>query len=287
MGFFLVTTEHLANRLWFRDAEDFRAAMNFVAIVSITMNIDVLAFILMSNHVHFVLECDEESAKAFITELKKQYSRYFNLKYGTKELLRRNKVSIQELDPSDESLERAIAYTVMNCVAANICANPFSYSWGTGDSYFRSTPSKGRKLGTLPGRRRIRLLHSEASLPDDLIVSDEGYILPESYVKVRFVESVFQTPKRMLFFLNNSSKAKHKLAAGENNIPSFRDQVVASAIPDLCRTLFGKNKAQELNRENLSELFRQIRFRFSSSIEQIARTTGFSSETVTHLLDNY
>ena len=106
--------------------------MNLVAVVSMTLRVNVLAFILMSNHVHFVLECEKWKAEMFTNELKKQYSRYFRLKYGVKELLRGNKNDIQEVSLEQESLERAIAYVLMNCVAANICANPFSYIWGQG-----------------------------------------------------------------------------------------------------------------------------------------------------------
>ena len=287
MGYFLVTTDHLTDRIWFRDSDDFRAGMNLVAVVAITLNVNVLAFILMSNHVHFVLECRKEMAELFINEFKKQYSRYFRLKYGTRELLRRNNYDIQDLNLSDESLERAIAYVLMNCVAANICSDPSSYPWGTGSCYFQVSTRKGKRLDSLTGRKQIRLLHSKAKLPSGLIVSEDGYILPESYVKYRFVESVFRTPKRLKYFLDNSSKAKHRIASSESNLPSFRDQVVFPAITDLCNSVFGVSSVSKLNQEQLGELFRQIRYRFSSNIEQIARVTGFPIEIVSDLLDSF
>lgn len=287
MKYYLVTTEHLEDGLWFKDADDYRTGMNLVAVVACTLGIPVLAFILMSNHVHFVLCCSKAKAEMFISEYKKQYSRYYSLKYGTRELLRRNKVDIQELDPSDDSVEWAIAYTVMNCVAANLCANPSAYPWGTGSAYFQCTTTKGVRLDSLSGRARTRLLHSKAVLPPGLVVCDDGYILPESYVQVQFVESRFRTPKRMNYFLSNSSKARQRLNAGDDKIPAFSDQVIASAIPDLCHSLFGARNAAGLNSVQLSELFRQIRFRFSTNIEQIARTTGFPPETVTRVLDTY
>ena len=58
---YLLTTEHLKKGLWFREDEDFRVAMNFVAIqAAASPEVLVLAFILMSNHVHFVLKGKEE-----------------------------------------------------------------------------------------------------------------------------------------------------------------------------------------------------------------------------------
>lgn len=287
MRYCLVSTNHLADALWFKDTDDYRAGMNLVAVVSCALGIPVLAFILMSNHVHFVLLCDRAKAELFITAFKKQYGRYYRLKYGTKELLRRNKVDIQELDPSDDSVEWAIAYTVMNSVAANLCISPGAYAWGTGNSYFQCPPAKGKRLDSLSGRARKRLLHSKADLPGGFLVSDNGYILPESYVRVRLVESRFRTPKRMIFYLSNSSKARQRLQTADEMIPAFSDQAIASVLPDLCRSLFGAGKASALSEPQLSELFRQVRFRFSSNIAQIARTTGFPPETVTRLLDTY
>ena len=50
------------------DDEDFKTGMNYAATVAFLVGVNVLAFILMSNHVHFVLACSGEKARAFITE---------------------------------------------------------------------------------------------------------------------------------------------------------------------------------------------------------------------------
>lgn len=129
----------------------------------------------------------------------------------------------------------------------------------------------------------MRLLHSEQKLPPDWIVGEEGYILPESYVNVERVESLFRTPKRMNYYLQNSSKAKRRLAAAE--CPSFRDQLVLSAIHDLCHSLFRKSSLETMDWKERAELIKQLRYRFSSDPQQLARVTGLSYETVTAMLD--
>ena len=287
MNFYLITTDHLEDRLWFRDDEDFKTGMNYAATVAFLAGVNILAFILMSNHVHFVLECSEEQARAFITEYKRLYSHYLSRKYRTAELLRRNDIDIQQLVMGDESLERAIAYVQMNCVAANICMNPADYRWGTGSAFFRDTPGPGRPLGSLSKRAQIRLLHSRVDLPSDWIVGKDGYVLPGSYVSVRFVESLFRTPKRMNYFLVNSSKAKRRLALKEDGLPSFRDQVILAAIPDLCQTLFHQHRVTDLNEEQQAVLISQIRRRFSADINQIARVTGIALPDATRMLESF
>ena len=285
MVFWLATTDHLTDRIWFRDDEDFKKGMNLVAILAVALQVEVVSFILMSNHVHFVLYCSREQAERFMDEFKRRYSQYMNHKYKTKELLRRVHVDIRPISDMDESREWAIAYVQMNPVAARICLHSTGYRWGTGNAFFKENPAKGRQLGSFSERARKRLLHSNEELPDDYLVGEDKYILPESYVKVELVETIFHTPSRMDFFLRNSSKAKQRLDSSDKAIPAFRDQLIQSAVPDLCTTLFRKSTVEELTEDEQSELLKQLRYRFSSNVNQLARVTGLSYEAVTDLLN--
>ena len=97
--------------------------MNYVAIISNLLDVKIISFILMSNHVHFILDSSEGLAIEFIVLLKMRFGLYLQRRYGTREILKRNNVDIQKLTLENESLERAVAYIHMNSVAAGICAN--------------------------------------------------------------------------------------------------------------------------------------------------------------------
>ena len=282
--YWLVTTEHLKDRLWFKDEEDFKSGMNFVAITAATMpEVEILAFILMSNHVHFVLKCTQMEASQFINNLKASYSKYFNQRHLSKGLLRYNKSDIRQVSPYDEGLEKSIAYVQMNSVSANICLNSSGYLWGTGNCFFSDNIHSGFLVENLSKRALMRMIHSKVQLPNGYAASDKGYILPSSYVKVQLVESIFKTPRRMMYFLQNSSKAKRN--ADLPSMPSFRDQSVASGLTDLCISVFGKKNITELNTEQISEVLKQLRYRFAADPNQIARVTGITYENVSKLLD--
>lgn len=287
---YLLTTNHLEGRLWFRDEEDFKVGMNYVAIEAARHpEIIVLAFILMSNHVHFVvIASSKDEAEQFVNRIKHRYSLYYRRKYGVKEFLRGNDVQADFVPSGNEEPEKVIAYAQMNSVAANICAHPSQYQWGTGSLFFNPSPKRGRPVKDLSARARKRLLHTDEddSLPGDWLVSDDGYILPGSYVDIEKVESIFKTPKRMNFFLVNSSKAKKRLASADDNLPAFRDQTILAVLPDLCRSLFRKESFSELLPEEQVEFVRQIRFRFSAEAHQIARVCGVSYEDAARLLDS-
>ena len=282
----LVTSEHLEDRLWFREEQDFITAMNYVAVLVNEYGITVIAFILMSNHVHFLLVCTREEAEHFISEFKRRYSGYLQRKYKILNGLRRNKVDIRAIPDDPGSIAWTVAYIIDNSVAANICSHPSQYPWGTGNAYFNRQGQDGVPVASLSGRKRCSLLHSRVPVPGEWRIGSQGYIDPRSYVNVRYVEeTVFCTPNRMNYFITNSSKAKRRLAAEDDNLPSFRDQSILAAIPDLCRSLFGKRYFNELNDSEKTEYLRQIRYRFSSNVHQIARVTGLTYEEASRLLD--
>lgn len=283
----LITTDHLEEELWFREDEDFKAAMNFIAVLAASMpEVKVLAFILMSNHVHFVLKGTYSEVESFIHQFKKRYSMYYQQKWGVKKFLHLNGVDIREIPYEDEGVERAIAYVQMNCVAANICSHPSQYPWGTGNSFFNQTKPSGTQLKDLSARARKRVLHSNCDLlPCNWHIGPEGYIVPQEYVDVKAVESIFRLPKRMNYFLSTSSKARKRLEAVDH-LPAFRDQIILSAVPDLLRSLFGKESFRELAAQEQPEFMRQIRFRFSADINQIARVCGLSYADAASIIDS-
>lgn len=284
---FLLTTEHLEDGLWFRDEDDFKVAMNYVAIEAARHpEVVVLAFILMSNHVHFLLRGRREDVIDFITKFKQRYALYYRRKYGVKEFLRRNSVDIRMIPADDEAIERAVAYVQMNCVAANICSHPSQYPWGTGSVFFCPSKPGGKRLDEYSARTRERLMHSECDqIPGEWFLSGDGYIHPGEYVAVRGVEALFRTPKRMNYFLQNSSKARKRLEAAEEHLPSFRDQIILPAVQELCRSLFLKDSFRELLADEQVEIARQIRFRFSADANQIARVCGLSYAEAARLLE--
>lgn len=285
MNFFMITTASLKDRIWFRDSEDFHVAMNYVAIVAFTMNVNVLAFILMSNHVHFVIECDPLQAKAFIDRFKMLYSTWLRKKYGSVEFLRRVGVDISPVKIEDESLLRAIAYVQMNSVAANICPYPNMYSWGTGGVFFNPEEIRSTCLGSSSRRSQYELFHSRVDLPPEYIVGPDGYILPQSYVPVQFVEGLFRSAKRYLYFLNNSSKASKHLE--KSPAPSFEDQVLIAACRNLVYSLFRAKSIDELSDPRKAELLSQMSRRFSADLNQLSRVTGIPYEQAARLLDTY
>ena len=285
--YWLVTTQHLPGGLLFKDDNDFCVGMNYVAVFAHKCNVRILSFVLMSNHLHFVLEGSREQAALLVECFKREYSRHLNKKYGDVEVLRRNRVGLREVSEYGDELLRAISYVQMNPVAANICAISQDYPWGTGNVFFSMAHSADcRVIADMSSRERYRVLHSKADVPGGWMVCPQGYVLPASYVDVEFVEHIFMSPKRMTFYLHSSSKAKQRLERSDDGMPAFSDQAIWAVLPDLFRSVFRKSSVKELKHEELVELVRQLRFRFSAGASQIVRVTGLSAQQVEACLDS-
>ena len=275
--YYLLSTEHLEDGLWFRDDKDFLVAMNHVAIEASRFSgkVTVLAFVLMSNHVHFVLFGKREDAIDLIISFKRRFSHYLSNRYGKGKYLKNNDLDVKEVTRDDDGLERVISYVQMNPVAARICSHPTQYPWGSSSVFFNSKKISGKRLGDISARTKSKILHSFCPvLPEEWKIGDEGYILPENYVDVKWVERLFRTPTRMNFFYSGSSKARKRMESGFEDLPAFRDQTILQALPDMCRSLFQKVNFESLSGQERKELFLQIRYRFSADITQIARVCG-------------
>lgn len=256
--------------------------MNLVAVAAFVIKVAILDFILMSNHVHFVVQASLEETRRFINYFKMLYGKYSGKRHGEPGLLRRNSVDFRKLE-DNEAVCNAIAYVQMNCVAANICIYPYQYPWGCGSTFFNPSGAEGVPIGNLTGREQSRITHSRVKLPENYKVIPDGVISPASFVRVKLVESIFRTPNRFQYFLSKSSKARKRL---ENDaMPSFRDQVILEGIADLCHSMFRKASVQELAQEEKSELLKQLRYRFSADLAQLSRVSGIPYHEASRLLD--
>ena len=87
-GYFHICTDGHAINWMFKDDEDFIAGVNRIAICKIITSISVICFILMDNHIHFVLYGSLIKCKEFINNYKRLTGKWIERKYGLNEYLK-------------------------------------------------------------------------------------------------------------------------------------------------------------------------------------------------------
>lgn len=267
--FYHVYTKGLEHDVIFRERVDYVAGMNYVPVSLCGLDVSILAFVLMSNHFHFVIHGENVDCWKFIDRFKRVVSRYLRNRYGTRKLLRAVKTSCSEIDIRNEGLKRLIAYVLNNPVKAGVNCMPQNYEWGSGRCYFNNyvSSSSSKRLSEFGVREQIAILRSDVRLDSTYRVNESGFIEPESYVNSRYVEDLFVRARSLEYFLSVSNRNTDDKDA----VVIFSDTLVLAGVQELLEKRYEAVSYAELSDEIRRKLVREIRKQFNSPPKQLAR----------------
>jgi hypothetical protein len=281
--YYHVYTKGLEQDVIFRERADYIVGMNYVPVSLHGLDLQLLAFVLMSNHFHFVIYGTKDECDRFINLYKRLVSRYVRIRYGTAKILRSVQTSCTEIDPDNEALKRLIAYVLNNPVKAGINCMPQNYEWGSGRCYFTNFdmhPHK-RPLSDFGVREQIALLKSETKLDGSHMVCESGYIDPSSYVNVDFVERLFGRARSLEYFLSTSNKS-----SSESDGPMvFSDTLVLAGLMELLEKKYESVSLEDLSWEIRVKLVKDIRRQFNSPPKQLARVFKFPLKDIINIIN--
>lgn len=171
-----ICTDGLSREIIFKSEADFIIGMNGVPVYSFHFDVRIMAFCLMSNHVHFITYGSGTGCKGFIRGYRKRLSCLTDMHAAS--------VSIKLIDDTDY-LMKAIGYVLRNPVGAGEKVLPTTYRWGSGPLYFNDARTVESLYGH-PGRFLYHL-----SRRDDMEMELTGDILHKtSYTDAELLASV-------------------------------------------------------------------------------------------------
>ena len=284
--YYHVYTKGLEDDVIFRDRSDYVVGMNYVPVALRISGVDVLVFVLMSNHFHFLVYADRLSSMKFIDTYKRLIARYISNTYGVAKLLRTVETGCSEVDLNDEALKRLIAYILNNPVKAGVNCFPQNYEWGSGKCYFSNFDytKDSRPLSELGTRERRSLLHSRAILDDNYMINSQGYVEPESYVRKDLVEKIFRSAKSFEYFLSISSRDLKIDSSEDFKQVVFSDTLVLSGVNEILEKRYESLDVSELSELNRSKLILELRKVFNAPPKQLARVLGLTLREVVNSL---
>lgn len=267
----------------FHNPEDFKAAMNRLAILAHKYHIVILAFVLMDNHIHIIARAfSKDDCTLFSHEFKRLTGKYCAHRYGTEGALRRLPVQVLPIE-DDDDLKTKICYVLKNPTKARMSMF-YNYPWGTGNLYFRnddgaSFPKKCIRVKDLGVNQLRSICQSRQQIPEEWILVD-GLILPENYVPIADVEALYKTPRSFMYFLslNKDDEIEHETSNGDNI--RLTDTELRQARNLLSKQLFGTAKLQDLSLPQRLKLARYLRSKYLCSKKQIARIVRLPIDTV-------
>ena len=141
IGYFHICTDGRVLPWMFQDERDFIAGVNRIGICCLRTGVKVISFVLMDNHVHFVLWGTMSRCKAFITLYKQLTGTWIHVRYGLNDFLKLLSTNIMLLD-TEERLLNTIAYIDRNPIVAGYRYLATEYSWGSARYVFKNFREK-------------------------------------------------------------------------------------------------------------------------------------------------
>lgn len=274
-----ICTDGLEKNVIFKSRKDYIAGMNGIPVCAVGSQVTILAFCLMSNHVHFIVRGTETGCRNFIIRYKRRIS---SLAY-----VRNIEVSIKRIDSMDY-LMKAIGYVLRNPISAGIRVMPLYYEWSSASLYFRNPKSIrhnwSRKISSLSYRAKREILHAQTDLFDELPVSEEGMIPKEYYVDITAVEKIFQSPARLMFAISRNVNMDMEMDGDILHKTRYSDNELTEPIKDICRQTFNKSSVEMLNIEQRYRLAKTLHRRYGLTRKQLARLTMTDPELLKSML---
>ena len=269
-GFYHVCTDGSVLPWMFQDDADFIAGINRIAICFLLTGIRVVSFVLMDNHVHFVLYGTVVQCKDFINMYKRLTGRWILIRYGIRDYLRLLPVDILRIG-DEERLLNTLAYLDRNPLVAGYKYLPGEYPWGAARYVFKDDQFAGRAVSEF-GKRELRdLLKTRVELPGDWVIDDNGMISPMSFMDFRTLESYFKTPMRYTYFLSRKVEGTVEQELEHSQKTFVPDKELRPIVAKMARDLYGVEGVRELDVNARLRLARKLRYEFASTLKQISR----------------
>ena len=198
-AFYHVITRGNQRQQIFKDKEDYVRYLRILADYKVRYEYSLYAYVLMSNHVHLLIETKEVSLSKILQGVNQSYTMYFNRKYETVGHLFQGRYKAILCD-KDAYLLSLVKYIHLNPIRAKVVKSPEEYLWSSHKFYIERTVDRGivdmeqvlrmfsENVGK--GRRlyRIYMREREEVKREDIYSTVDQRVLGDD----RFVEKVGQ-----------------------------------------------------------------------------------------------
>lgn len=274
-GFYHLFSDGFRTDVLFQDNISFVAGMNIIALSYLCSKVKILAFVLMDNHVHFILYGRAEDCIHFKDKFIHKFAMWY-CNHNKGRCINALEFDIKELT-DERYLLNSIAYVLRNGIAAGFAYCPDDYRWSSAGLYFRSPEmldsitSKYVSVSELSVRERRRLMHSHTDIPLNWKIVPEGFIWPGSYVDYELVEKLYRTPKCFTFFMGQSKEEDINKSLGMDCNVTIPDMELRAKAIELSMAMFKTTYLRKLTVPERLTLAKELRRVYKCSAKQIAR----------------
>ena len=282
--FYHVCTKALETDIYFRNKEEMDQALNIIAIAVFASGCKMLAFAIMSNHFHFVLEGSIDQCVLFFEQF------HAKLEVLMKTLGRKSLsddcepkyISVKDL----YQLKDLIAYVVRNPFVAMRDVNMFSYRWCSGYLYFNHMLAnfpKGERVSEMSLAKRRAFSKSRTGEVDNRILAVDGIACASCFVDYKRTESFFDDARDFQHWLLKNVDSQVEIATLTGDKITLDDHEMWEVVYRQCKKEYGVSGPKELTQENKLSLARTLKQKYCATNAQISRCLGMMLTLVNQL----
>lgn len=265
-------TKGLECEVLFHSDEDRIVAVNYVAIAIKVSGCKLLAYAVMDNHFHFIVEGMAAQALAFYDNFQGMFGKYLSRHGRSGTIMGLAEPGLKTIT-SLRQLRNEIAYVLRNPFVVNPEVNVFAYPWTSGNLYFNSfLECEGVPANTLSVRelRRITIMRNLPEI-DSSICFKNGVAQSWSFVDYKFAESFFDNARQFIFCVLRNVEGQIEAALNCGEIPVLCDDELIPHVYKLCSERFRADSPSALDTSAKKQLALMLKKTFYSSNKQIAR----------------
>ena len=274
--FWHICTSPIESDIYFRNEEEHAEALNIMAITVFLSRCRLLAYSVMTNHFHFVLEGTESAVHEFWDIF---YDRFAAFLKRTGRLYLAKSCRPQYIPIKDlKQLKDEIAYVIRNHFAAAPDYNIFACLWDSGHLYFNPLLSRmeaGKSAAELTYSERRIFKHERDASVDPRIMVLDGVATPASFVDYKRAESFFENAREFLLWTMKNVESMVEVAKRIGEKPNLTDTELRSVIWQMCKQKYNCAAPGMLTPEHKTGLLHSLKYDYCASNAQIARCTGY------------
>lgn len=269
----------------FATEEDFKFGMNNLAYCSMNRGFSILAFSLMSNHIHIIAEGQYSELELFFKKYRARLSLYLSKHYYVCDL---DNFKPQIIPINDLAyLRNSIAYVNRNAFVVDSNQTPFSYKWSSGMFFWGGIDLN--ELNNMPRKkytlREIRSLFmsGDIKLPDTYLMAND-YVHPISMCSVNRSLSFFRDAHHYFGLINYRNIESFKEIANQIGEQIFvSDYELNTIIYLTCKRDYQVPNPTLLSPQIKVEVARMMRTSYNATNKQIQRILKLDEKTVNSL----
>ena len=261
---------------------DILHATNLLGVLSDHFKVEVWAYDFMSNHFHFIVQCDEP--QYFMQAYRLSYTRYYNSVHNTSGSVGRRGYRAGLLNNPEKIVEKLI-YVIRNSVRHKLHSHPYADPYNSARYYFAEEQCVKWQY-CKPAGSNLYLSHSHRTIPEYFLIDKKGQIFPRSFLKYRKVEKCFKSYAQFMSMISNPTEKElaeekdRKLHDKRKYVKNVSANVSDLQLSEMIISYIKPRSIASLSDSEIVSIAKYCLQKYPVSLRQLSRIFGIPESTL-------